>query len=197
VLTAAQLRTIGLSSRAVGHRVAAGRLHRVHRVHRFAVERPSRMGRWMAAVLAMGEDAALSHRSAAALWRPMDDRHALTDVTVPHCKARSRPGIEIHSGTTLAANDLAIHGGIPCTALPRTLLDLAASVDRRTLDRAIGRAEELRIFDLTAIQELLGRSGGSLALAGYETRRYAADEVFQAPDRVAAEVRAFLGPPSR
>lgn len=240
----------------------------------------------MAAILAMGDRAVLSHRSAAALWGLVDERGANVDVTLPDIKTRTRPGIALHSSTTLMADDVTTQDGIPCTALPRTLLDLAAVVDRHTLQRTIDRAEELRLFDLTAIQQLLARSRGQrgahllkttlathagptitrseaeerfravierhrlplpeinawipleegsgyspdflwraahliveidgrthharraafthdrkrdrrLALAGFETRRYAASEIFETPDRVAREVHAFLTRPPR
>jgi len=113
----------------------------------------------MAAVLAAGPGAVLSHRSAAALWELLNDGRRGVDVTVGRGKARRRPGIEIHSAV-LADGDLTVREGLPCTTLPRTLLDLAATADRRLLERAIGRAEELRAFDLGEIRELLARSPG-------------------------------------
>lgn len=88
------------------------------------------------------------------------------------------------------AEDVTVEDGIPCTSLARTLLDLAAVVDRRTLRRTIDRAEELRVFDLTAIRELLARSRGqrgahrlATSLAAHEgptTTRSAAEERFLA-----------------
>jgi len=187
----------------------------------------------------------------------------------------------MHSGTSLARDDLTVVNGISCTAVPRTLLDLATQVEPRSLKRSIDRAEELRRFDLTALDELLARSRGRrgvqaiatiladytgptgtrsdaedrlleivedahlpapavntwiplpegggyspdflwraerlivevdsrtyharsrafrhdrkrdrrLALLGFETRRYAASEVFSEPRRVGDELRAFL-----
>ncbi len=68
VVTLAQLAAVGIGPSGTRNRVAAGRLHRVHRGV-FAVGHallPGR-GHWMAAVLACGPDAVLSHRSAAAL----------------------------------------------------------------------------------------------------------------------------------
>src|SRR6266480_651785 len=69
LVTRAQLRDAGLSPEAIRHRVRTGRLHRAHR-HVFAVGRPelTREGVWLAAILAGGEGAALSHLCAAALW---------------------------------------------------------------------------------------------------------------------------------
>src|SRR3954463_1651520 len=65
-----QLLDLGFSSRAIEHRLSSGRLHRV-RSGVYAVGRPSltEHGRWMAAVLACGDGAVLSHSGAAALWR--------------------------------------------------------------------------------------------------------------------------------
>lgn len=153
------MKAVGLSERAVRDRVAAGRLTRMHRGV-FAVATPTRKGRWMAAALAMGGQAVLSHCSAAALWELTDDRRTDVDVTVPGNNTRSRVDLAIHGGTALSAEDRTAQDGIPCTALPRTLLDLAAIVDRRTLQRTIDRAEALRLFDLTAIQQLLVRNRG-------------------------------------
>ncbi|MGH2984486.1 MAG: type IV toxin-antitoxin system AbiEi family antitoxin domain-containing protein [Solirubrobacterales bacterium] len=72
VVTFAQLRAAGVLSSGIADRVAAGRLHRVHRgVYAVGHSGLSQDGRWLAAVLACGERAVLSHRSAAALaWSP-------------------------------------------------------------------------------------------------------------------------------
>src|SRR5262245_41472923 len=69
VITSAQLLSAGLSPAGVTRRLAAGRLHRVHRCV-YAVGHPqlSDEGRWMAAVLTIGDGAVLSHLSAAELW---------------------------------------------------------------------------------------------------------------------------------
>jgi very-short-patch-repair endonuclease/predicted transcriptional regulator of viral defense system len=156
VLTLGQLETLGLSPRAVRHRTASGRLKRLH-TGVYATGYPSNRSRWMAAVLACGTGALLSHRSAAALWGIADDRRRV-DVAVLNRAGRSRPGIEVHRGGTLEPQDITIHDGIPCTTPARTLLDIAATVDRRTLERAVDHAETLRIFDLDALQDILQRN---------------------------------------
>src|ERR1039457_4240154 len=69
VVAAWQLVIAGYSDRAIHDRARAGRLHRIHRgVYSVGHGRPTPRGRWMAAVLACGREAVLSHRSAAALW---------------------------------------------------------------------------------------------------------------------------------
>lgn len=182
VVTLAQIEELGLSARAIRHRAASGRLQRLHHGV-YALGRPTSHGRWMAAVLACGPGAILSHRSAAALWGIAEQIGPVIDVATPHRAGRSRPGIAVHRGADLAADgDITSRDGIPCTSLARTLLDLAAVAGRRTLERAIDRAEELREFDLGALE----------ALAGFETRRYTASEVLDDPTRVVDEIRAFL-----
>jgi len=161
VVSLPQLQLLGLSARAVRDRVAAGRLTRVHRaVYGVGHGRLTKRGHWMAAVLAYGPRAMLSHRSAAGLQGIRPDNHAKTDVTLPTRSARPRPGIEVHASTTLEPADVTIIDGIPCTTLPRTLLDLAEVVDERAVEKAINQAEVLRKFDLRAVNEVLSRAAG-------------------------------------
>ena len=161
VLSLVQLNALGLGKAAVAKRAARGRLHRIHRgVYAVGHGRLTREGHWMAAVLAYGPSAVLSHRSAAALWGLRPDNRATTDVSLPSRSARSRPGIDVHMTVTLTAADITRRDGIPCTALARTLLDLAEAVDRRGIERAIEQAEVLRLFDLRAVEDVLDRSNG-------------------------------------
>jgi very-short-patch-repair endonuclease/predicted transcriptional regulator of viral defense system len=156
-----QLRALGLSADAVRKRAAQGRLHRIYQgVYAVGHGRLGREGHWLAAVLAYGPSAVLSHRSATALWNVRGDSRAKIDVSVPGRSARSRPGIDIHRSVTLSPADVTTLDGIPCTTLARTLLDLAEVVDRRGLERAIEQAEVLRLFDLRAVEEVLIRANG-------------------------------------
>src|SRR5690348_14223254 len=83
VIAYAQLLALGLSRQSIDHRVRTGRLHRIHRgVYAVGHKRLTQHGRWMAAVLAGGGDARLSHRSAAALWGILPPRAAI-QVTTP------------------------------------------------------------------------------------------------------------------
>lgn len=157
-----QLVEIGLSPSAVRTRVAVGRLHPVHRgvVSVCHPQLLTRSGRFMAAVLACGPGAALSHRSAACHRGVRDDNRATIDVTSPHRAGRKREGITAHSGATLLPRDVEIVDGIPCTTLARTLLDLAEVVTTRSLERAIDRAEILRVLDMRPIDDVLERATG-------------------------------------
>jgi predicted transcriptional regulator of viral defense system len=161
VISLDQLKAIGLTASAVRSRVVSGRLHPIHRgVYAVGQARLTKHGYWMAAVLAYGPKAVLSHRSAAALWGIRPDNRAKTDVSVPSRSARSRPGIDAHGSLTLTPADCTTEDGIPCTTLPRTLLDLGEVLDHRGLERAIAQAEVLRLFDLRAVEEVLTRANG-------------------------------------
>ena len=114
----------------------------------------------MAAVLAYGPKAKLSYRSAAALDGIRPDNRAKTDVTVPSPISPVATRHRRPASTTLTEADLTTIDGIPCTTLPRTLLDLAEVVDERAIEKAIDQAEILRIFDLRAVEEALSRASG-------------------------------------
>src|SRR3954453_3130819 len=89
-----QLLALGLQSNAVDRRLAAGRLHRVH-AGVYAVGHPilGVNGRWMAAVLAGGPDAALGYASAAAFWDLRRGVPNRIEVVVPTAGGRGRPGL--------------------------------------------------------------------------------------------------------
>jgi very-short-patch-repair endonuclease len=144
-----QLRHLGLSDDAIDRRIAAGRLHRLHRgVYAVGHTVIGARGRWMAAVLACGDGAALSHEAAAALWGIRRRDAARIDVTVPTTAGRSqRPGLRIHRTRMLRPDEVTAADGIPVTTPARTLLDLAATLDTDALKRALDRAEILELTD--------------------------------------------------
>jgi len=113
----------------------------------------------MAAVLACGPGAVLSHRAAADLHGLRPGSATRIDVTIPG-RDRRRRGIAIHRSRTLLERDRTTVDGIPCTSVARTLLDLAEVVDPGSLEKAIERAEILRVFDLAAVQDVLARANG-------------------------------------
>jgi very-short-patch-repair endonuclease len=112
----------------------------------------------MAAVLACGPAAVLSHRTAAALHGLRQTDRAKIDVTLPGNSHRVRAGIDIHRSGTLTAADTTVVNGIPCTTVARTLLDLADVVGRRSLERAFDQADMLEVLDLTAVEDQLARN---------------------------------------
>lgn len=144
----------------------------------------------MAAVLACGPDAVLSHRSAAALWGLRDDRRASIDVTAPNRRGRMPGGIDAHRDGSLIAADRTMLHGIPCTSVPRTLLDLAAVVPVIVLRRAISEAEVLRILNHGDVRALIKRSRGRRGVARL---RMLLDEIHPETKRTRSEMeRLFL-----
>jgi predicted transcriptional regulator of viral defense system len=166
VVSRAQLTRLGIGRRAIERRIQARRLHALHRgVYAVGHLALTREGRWLAAVLASGRGAALSHRSAAALWGIRVAASAFVEVTVPVAR-RGRGGIRVHH-TVLPADELTSRDGIPVTTAARTLVDLAAVLTPTRLERAIARAELLRLSDTTSLAALLlryPRRSGSAAL---------------------------------
>jgi hypothetical protein len=165
VVAYCQLVKIGLGRGAIHHRVVVGRLHRLH-VGVFAVGHTavSLRGRWLAAVLACGPNAVLSHRSAAELWELRRSSRASIDVTAPGRRRQGPPQIAVHRARGLDRNDRTTRHRIPVTSVARTLLDLAEVVRPRELARALEEAERLRLFDLRAIEALRERSNGRRGL---------------------------------
>lgn len=113
----------------------------------------------MAAVLACGDGAALSHRSAAALWDLRSTESPVVDVTVAsRAGRRRRPGIVVHRSRALRGGDLVRHRAIRTTSPARTLLDLADLLPAGPLERALERAEALRVLDLRELRATIQRS---------------------------------------
>ncbi|HUA04805.1 MAG TPA: DUF559 domain-containing protein [Solirubrobacteraceae bacterium] len=113
----------------------------------------------MAAVLACGPGAVLSHRSAAALHGLRDWGHTKIEATVPRRSRRRHEGIKVHCSTTLTANDVTVVNGIPCTTIARTLLDLAEVVTHRQLERAFDQAEIIQApLDIIAVLDQIARN---------------------------------------
>jgi Transcriptional regulator, AbiEi antitoxin/Protein of unknown function (DUF559) len=157
VVTLEQLRGAGLGAGAIELRVRNGRLHRLHRgVFAVGHARISREGRWLAAVLAVGNGAALSHVSAAALWGIRHSSSAYVHVTVPTPGGRRRRrGIIVHRCPSLDPTNVDEQQGIAVTSVSRTLLDLAGMLTPTRLERAVERSLALRLFDLRAVQAVI------------------------------------------
>ncbi len=160
VFALAQLEALGLSGPGVRARVRADRLHRLYRGVYGLVPRAllKREGLWLAAVLACGPGAVLSHRSAASLHGLYAYSGRWIDVTVPARSSRAHQGIKLHRSTTLMPADTTAVEHIPCTTASRTLLDLAEAVNRRALERAFDQAEIIGCFDRRALDDQLERN---------------------------------------
>jgi very-short-patch-repair endonuclease len=161
VVARRQLLELGFNRREIEHRVARGRLHRVMRgVYVVGWRRLTRERRWMAAVLACGDGALLSHHSAAALWRIGTEERGVTDVSVTRrCELR-RPGLLVRSRTTLAKADILEHNGIPVTSPTRTLIDLGTELRALGLERAVNEADKRDLIDPETLRARLDGYAG-------------------------------------
>jgi Transcriptional regulator, AbiEi antitoxin len=158
VVALEQLERLGYSRHSAGRAVRSGQLHRLHRgVYAVGHLNLAWEGRCLAAVLACGPSAVASHYSAAWLWGLLRTRPGTLHVTAPK-RRRQRAGFRLHF-SSLAREDRSVCDGIPLTAVSRTVLDLAAVFDARRLERVLESSEELRIFDLRAVDALLARAG--------------------------------------
>jgi very-short-patch-repair endonuclease len=157
-----QLTALGIGARAIEHRVERGRLRVLHRgVYAVGHRRLTQDGRWLAAVLACGPSAVLSHRAAAALWGIRGGTRA--EVTAPGARHR-RSGIQLHRAV-IPRDERTTHRGIPTTTVPRTLLDLSAVVARDELRGALRQAETLRLADTLWLGDLVARYPGRKGIA--------------------------------
>jgi hypothetical protein len=117
----------------------------------------------LAAVLAVGEDAVLSHRSAAAIWALRPTSRLRPEVTVGR-GVRSRADIQVHEAP-LPADEVTVRHGIPVTTVPRTLVDLASVVRPAQLRRAVEQAEVMRLADPLPLGAVLERHRGRVGVA--------------------------------
>jgi hypothetical protein len=169
VVTRAQLLDAGFSAGDIAYRLKVGRLLAVHRgVYAVGHLPPSPHAKSMAAVLACGPHAVLSHRSAAVLYG-LIRYHGPIDVTAP--TKRAHRGIVLHRSATA---DRTTHYGIPVTTPARTVLDLADVLDPASLTRAVNEAR---------LRHLLSAADLERTLAGSPGRRTGAFESTHAPTR--------------
>ncbi|HEX3243189.1 MAG TPA: DUF559 domain-containing protein [Solirubrobacterales bacterium] len=156
VVARRQLLTGGVGRRAIELRLERKRLHSVHAGvyavgHRLLTAR----GRWMAAVLASGSGAVLSHLTAGQLWDILPSRSSDIEVTRPGF-SRKRRHIRAHR-SSLADDESLVLDHIPVTSLSRTIFDLAGILDRSGLERAINEAEVRQLTDRLSVPDLLAR----------------------------------------
>jgi very-short-patch-repair endonuclease len=162
VISRAQLLAIGLGESGVDRRVRAGRLHRLHRgVYAVGHPRLTREGRFMAAVLACGPGAVLSHGSAAIHWGLPWRENKWTDVTVPTPGGRRRRRLVVVHRARIEPNERTTKDGIPVTSPSRTMIDLADYGRRRPVERALDEAAYLHL-DVSALQPRQGRRGSGV-----------------------------------
>jgi very-short-patch-repair endonuclease len=169
LITRAQARGAGLSDAAIEHRIATGRLHAVHRgVFLVGHRAPAPLAAELAALLATGPDAVLSHATAAGLWSLSVPGDGSVHVTLPGSggsRERRRRGVVLHAVGRLEPPDRARRRGLPVTSVPRTLLDLAGHLPERTLARVVEQAQVERLARPADLLALIERSRGRRGVA--------------------------------
>jgi very-short-patch-repair endonuclease len=119
----------------------------------------------MAAVLACGPGAALSHASAAALWGFGSERGGLIEVSVPSGKRSRRAGIRVHRRALAVLGDVMVHEGIPLTSPVRTLIDQATGLGSMELERNVNEADKLNRVRADVLHESLENYHGQPGVA--------------------------------
>jgi predicted transcriptional regulator of viral defense system len=161
VVSFRQLRELGFSKGAIGRARQAERLHQLHQgVYAVGHVALSDHERCMAAVLACGRRAVLSHESAAWLWGFFPACPVKPEVSVPNA-GRPRAGIRAHRVAPFGSGEVGSQEKIPVTSPARTLLDLAATNRGRRLQQVIEKAKRLDRLDLAEIDVLLRRRRGA------------------------------------
>jgi predicted transcriptional regulator of viral defense system len=160
LITSAQLAAAGLDRYGASKRVRTGRLHPLYRgVYAVGHRRLSKEAQWMAAVLAAGEGAVLSHLAAAVHWRIWRRKVTGIDVLVPGNR-RARTGFRVHRVRNLDPRDTTTHLGIPITTPARTLVDLAGMLTAPQLANVIHEAAFRNRFDEDKTREAMARAQG-------------------------------------
>jgi very-short-patch-repair endonuclease len=153
-ITRAQLLAAGVSHARIQRWCGAGRLTRVHSgVYALGYRHAEPVARAMAAVLACGPGAVLSHESAAALygWRRWPRTPEVTSTV-----ARRRPGIRTHRTRSLPRGDRTRQLGVPVTRPERTIREIESRLTRKQFTRMVKDAWQEHRLDKAAVTRLLG-----------------------------------------
>jgi hypothetical protein len=164
-----QLLTLGFSADAITYRIETGRLHRVHvGVYAVGYAHLNRNGRWMAAVLAYGPMAVLSHFDAAVLWELIRSSGSRIHVTADRYTRNARPGLVLHRPRRWEPEDHTVCERIPVTTVERSIIDLAALLSEERLARAWDTAVRRGLLDIKKVEAILERSNGRRGLKKVE-----------------------------
>jgi hypothetical protein len=174
VVARRQLLALGFNAREIEHRVGRGRLHPVMRgVYAVGWPKLTPKRRWMAAVLACGKGALLSHRSAAALWEIATERHGAIDISVMRRAELKRRGLRVRGRPSLSPERVTSHDGIPVTTPVQTLIDLSTELAPIGVERAVNEADKRDLIDPETLRAELD---GSLGEPGVKALRNLLDK---------------------
>jgi Transcriptional regulator, AbiEi antitoxin len=156
-ITRVQLYALGVTRGAIEHRVVTGRLIPVYRgVYAVGSVNRTPLGRATAAVLACGDQAALSHGSGASLWGFYKYWGMPLEVTAP--TVHTHKGIKVHRSRTLARGDITKQLGVRVTTPERTALDIAPRLNDKRLKRVVNDARHAGSLHLDALADVLARN---------------------------------------
>jgi Protein of unknown function (DUF559) len=161
VVTRRQLGAIGIGRGAIEKRLLRRSLIPLHRGVFAVGHRQLRIeGRWLAAVLAAGPGAVLSHRDAAALhgMRAVPESRKVSVTATGD--ARGTPALWVFARRTLAAEERTAVRGVPVTSPARTLVDLAPMLTPGQLQSTLGEADRKGLLDVAAVERALARTKG-------------------------------------
>lgn len=198
VISRGQLLAFGIDSHGIQRRLDRGRLHRVWRGV-YAVGRPelTMSGRWMAAVLACGPEAVLSHTSAGGIWAIHTGTESPIHVTVPATTTRVHPGIRVHRRARLASPDTSRCMGVPVTSPARTLVDLGTCLSPRQLEAAINEADKRSLVSPETLRSKIAKAPGCAERAPFGASSIARISSSQTPSWRDASYHSRGGPDSR
>jgi very-short-patch-repair endonuclease len=170
VVARSQLLALGYTRREVEQRLHNGRLHHIsHGVYAVGRRELTPDGRLMAAVLACGDGAVLSHRSAGGLWGIAHERRGRIDVTIPRRSRLERSGVTVRTRPALDAKSVTRRRGIPLTEPVQTLIDLATELLPLRLERAVNEADKLDLVDPETLRSCLDAHPGEPGVKALRT----------------------------
>ncbi len=159
VVARRQLVAVGVDRSAIDRRLSRSLLVPLHRgVYAFGHRQLRIEGRWLAAVLAAGDGAVLSHRDAAALHglRPPPESRKVSVSSAAH--ARRIEGVWLFARRVLRSGDVAVVRAVPVTSVARTLVDLAPMLTAAQLAATLGEADRRGVLDVAAVEAVLRRT---------------------------------------
>jgi very-short-patch-repair endonuclease len=161
VVARSQLLGLGYTRRELEQRLHNGRLHHVSNgIYVVGRRELTPHGRWMAAVLASGDGAVLSHRSAAELWGIGREWEGRIDVSIPRRSRLERRGIKVRCRKSLPSRSVTQRFRIPVTSPIQTLIDLATELKPLRLERCVNQADVLDLVDPETLRESLDDFAG-------------------------------------
>jgi very-short-patch-repair endonuclease len=154
-------RAAGFTDRQIVDRLRAGVWSEVlPRVYRHAATPLSPELVRCAALLWAGAGAALSHRSAAAIWQLDGVTEEVPELTVPGSRNPRSPLVLVHRTGELRRADVATVDGLRFTSVARTIVDLAAVVEEEALETAVESARRRHGTRIAALTNALDRARG-------------------------------------